>query len=168
MPDHIWSVLCYKGCLDTYTNQVSLLDVIENISLKPEGPIPQGDVRIPMPMSVVSLWTRSDYDVPETFETRLVLKVPNGSVLATKEIIKADLQSHTRIRTFARLQAFPYQGPGLYKYIVEYRGMPNVPWQAVATIPVDVRVEAPPPEAPVTPTKAGRKRRASRGIAKKA
>src|SRR6266403_656544 len=41
MAKHVWSVLCYKGCLDQYTNQVSLLDVIEGIIIKPMEPVPE-------------------------------------------------------------------------------------------------------------------------------
>ena len=166
MPDHIWSVLCYKGCLDSHSNQVSLLDVIEGISLRPIEPIIKANVHIPIHMNVVSLWTRSNYDTPETFETRLVLGVPDGSEISTKEII-ADLQGHTRIRTFMSLETFPYRGPGLYKFIVQYRRTSNDPWKKVASIPLDVRVEQVPAEVRVTARTSVRKRRALRGTASK-
>lgn len=167
MPEHIWSVLCYKGCLDSYTKSVSLLDVIESITLRPREPVPKGDVHIPIQMNLVSLWTRSDLNTPETFETRIHLEVPDRSAISAKKELTADLQNHVRIRTFIRFETFPYRGPGLYKFIVEYRSTSNDPWREVASIPLDVRVEQMAAEAPATPTRDTRKHRASRGIAKK-
>lgn len=161
MPKHIWSVLCYKGCLDQYTNQVSLLDVIENISLRPTGPAPSGNVHIPIQMNLVSLWMRSDLNSPETFETRIIVKAPDGFEHPSNELV-ADLQTHTRIRTFRRFEILPYRGPGLYEFIVEYRGTASDAWNSVVAVPLDVRVEEVPAGAPATPKTVRRRRRLRR------
>src|SRR5262245_60174861 len=77
MAKHVWSVLCYKGVVDQFTNQVSLLDVTETVVVKLLEPVPQAtdaetnDVRLPMNLHLVTLWIRSNLAVPEECDTRV-------------------------------------------------------------------------------------------------
>lgn len=148
MPQHIWSVLCYKGCLDTYSNQVSLLDVIEGVSLKTNQL--QGPLRVPVQMSLVSLWLRSEPGVAETFEARANLVMPDGTELPGL-VTTADLKTYSRIRTFMRIEGLEFRTPGLYWLAVEHRPSADSEWVRASRVPLDVqieRVESATPESP--------------------
>jgi len=151
MPQLIWSVLCYKGCLDSYSNQVSLLDVIEGLSIKTNQL--QDPLRVPVQMSLVSLWLRSEPGVPETFEARANLVMPDGSELPGL-VTNADLQTHSRLRTFMRIEGLEFRGPGLYWLAVEHRPAADSEWIRGGKVPLDVqieRVERATPESPARP-----------------
>jgi hypothetical protein len=139
MPRHVRSVVCQKGVLDKYTNNVSLLEIIEDIKITPESPLPSGRVNIRASLHLVTLWCRTDRDAPETFEARSVVILPDGSEVAGVPM-EAGLQQHRRLRTFMRMEVMPFDGPGVYCFAVEYRSSPKEQWTRVATIPVEIQV----------------------------
>jgi hypothetical protein len=136
MAEHIWSVLCLRGLLDQHTNQVSLIDTIEGFRLSEPGP---GNVAMPLPLTIVSLWLRSDPGTAETVNIRTVLIAPDGSEIVPKNVLRADLEK-ARLRTFQKLEAFPHRGPGQYRFAVECRDDKSDDWQRVASIPVEIDV----------------------------
>lgn len=141
MPEHIWSVLCYKGCLDQYSNLVSLLDVIEGIQLRSIGPLPAGEkafVGLPFQLNLVSLWARAAPDTPEKFSVRALVVKPDGAEVVPQVFIDGDLTEKRRLRTFMRLDALPFGGPGVYRFAVECRS--DDEWRRVASIPLEVEV----------------------------
>src|SRR5215510_5570025 len=88
MPEHVWSVACYRGCLDSYTNLVSLLEVTEGVTVQVAAeapPTPPADlnaaviVPLKMPLHVVSLWMRSELETAESFKIRTVIVTPDGA-----------------------------------------------------------------------------------------
>ena len=66
MVEHVWTVLCQKAPIDRDTNDLSLHSVLEEITLLEEPPevSSKGNVVMigPLPMTVVSLWARSEAD----------------------------------------------------------------------------------------------------------
>jgi hypothetical protein len=164
MPEHIWSVVCHRGCLDTYTNLVSLLEVTEGLTIRAVGePIPAPDVTaiatLPSPLHIVSLWTRSDINAPESFQLRSVLITPDGTEFAAPGAGVGDLKEHHRLRSFLQAPGLPVRGPGTYRVAVEWRRDDESRWERVARIPFEVRFEivksAASPEttsAPVAPS----------------
>lgn len=77
----IWSMLCEKPLIDSQTNNVSLINIIEEFS------VPNVPISIPQPFFIVSLWQRelSDKNKPENFEYRIMLVSPSKS---ERELIK--------------------------------------------------------------------------------
>jgi hypothetical protein len=152
MAKHLWSVLCYKGILDQYTNQVSLLDVIEGITAtaqEPPRPLEEGKaLRVPASFMLVSLWMRSDVGAPEEITTRVRLVAPTG-VSRRPNVVKVDLTKHVRSRTFMRFEGLPYHGDGYYQFIVEVQGEQADQWRVVAEVPLEFKLEyaTPPAEA---------------------
>src|ERR1700680_1609198 len=126
MPDHAWSVFCYKGCIDRLTNQASLLDVIEAMTLAPSQEMissPLGSTAFRARCDLVTLWTRSDLETPERFRTRVRLVATTGdSLLVGEEIIDVDLGTQERHRTVLKMDALPYWGGGVYRFVVELEG----------------------------------------------
>jgi len=151
MAKHIWSVLCYKGVLDQYTNQVSLLDVVEGITAKLLAPAPTGEgreVQVPLQgLMLVTLWTRSDLAVPEEATTRVRMIVPGGAS-RRPNVVKVDLTKHVRSRSFMRFESLPFHGNGYYYFVVEVQEEQTDEWHIVAELPLEFRLEQQPTMTP--------------------
>lgn len=160
MPEHIWSVLCYKGCLDQYTNQVSLLDVVEGVTIRTIGAPPRKAKNVAMPfnLNIVSMWLPADRSIPEKIQVRVVVIAPDGTEISPGGYLEGDLTSRPRLRTFMRFSAVPYHGGGTYRFAVEYRGSEGDQWRRVASLPMDLEIGEPLPDATPARTK---KRKAS-------
>lgn len=138
MPQLIWSVLCYKGCLDSYSNQVSLLDVIEGLSIKTNQL--EGRLTIPVQMNLVSFWMRSEPGVPEAFEARANLVMPDGTQLPGL-VLSGDLQTNLKLRTFMRIEGLEVRDPGPHWLALEYRTSAESEWVRVGKVPLDIQIE---------------------------
>lgn len=142
MPRHIWSVLCKRGILDRYTNSVSLIDTVEGFNLTFVQPVPEGQrVTIATAMHLVTLWIRSDRNEPETFEARPVIIMPSGDEVGG-HVLTVNLELMF-VRTFMKLEAMPFEGPGLYWFAVEYRRAPTDEWARVSSVPLDLMMPGP-------------------------
>lgn len=141
MAKHIWTVLCYKGSLDKYSNQVSLLDVLEEVEVGLVEAIPEDaeNAVIPFNMNLVSLWIRSDPETPESVSTRYSIVSPKGDVVLTWDHA-VSLSEHMRARSFLRLAQFPFRGPGDYAFRVEMRDEESGQWNRVSEVPLRLKI----------------------------
>lgn len=143
MAEHVWSVLCYKGVIDKFTNQVSLLDVIEAFNfeevpqLPPESERPEGTF-FRVQAQVVSLWVRSQHDIPETVRWRVAIRLPTGKIETGDTQTEADLSAGTRGRSILQFPVLPFAGMGTYWFDVQAADGDN--WITKASIPVELRL----------------------------
>ena len=131
--------------MDQDTNNVSLIDIAEEIAISTKRPIPSDKWSgIPVEMTLVSLFTRSDYAAPERCHLRIELVAPDGKTFNDAEIplIEIDLDTHVRARTMVKLPAIPHRGVGVHNFVL-YMELGNKAWRKVATIPVNIRHVAP-------------------------
>lgn len=139
MARHVWSVLCSKGVVDEQSNQISLLDVLEHVSFEVASlPKQEGDnIRlVHFPCQLISLWTRSDHDVPELAECRLYLLKWDGS--ESKRVpMEVDLRKSPRFRSTFRMEGVPL-GTGLLWFVVECRSSADDTWIEAARVPLEV------------------------------
>lgn len=147
MARHVWSVVCYKASIDNQDNNVSLLEVLEQITLQ-EDPFSADDASSQhgnvTPMlgakhQLCTLWMRDDPRKPELSYTRMRVLSPQqqdiGSVVRS-----IDLRASRRSRMILQARALPYKGPGFYEFVVEWGAGENGPWSQVASIPLEVRL----------------------------
>jgi hypothetical protein len=144
--NHVWSVLCTRSVLDQETNNISLIEVIEELTLTPD-PRAQSDQSFVVPINceLVSLWTRSVVTEPERGTARTVLIGPRGERISEHET-SVDLSVHLRSRIRARLAGLPISSAGIYGFLIQRLQGERV--EDVATIPVRVvfgPVEGQPP-----------------------
>lgn len=142
MARHVWSVLCSRSIIDRESNNLSLFDVIERVSItedlatleakKAENP----DSGIAIEYDVASLWVRSDPDVPEAVTGRIKIVTPTGKETVTPNYFINLMGQARRFRQRAHLIGFPYDGLGRYWIKVEYDAPGGA--QVVAEIPVEV------------------------------
>ena len=139
MAEHVWSVLCYKGCLDKFTNQVSLLDVLDRITIEPvEGM--EIEAAFPLQADLVSLWYRSDWQKEESTKTRVRLRFPDGTWAPKDYVLEIDLTENPRNRTFVKMAVLPYEGKGVYRFVVEVLG-PDGEWRHCASVPLEMKLK---------------------------
>ena len=85
---HVWSILCSKGIIDKASNNISLIETLEEIHVPAEiiGGREGGLEVIPaIPLNWVTLWTRSDPTKAEKNWTRNTIVSPSGKNLGGRE-----------------------------------------------------------------------------------
>lgn len=142
MIDHVWTVVCSQAIVDRDSNNVSLQNVIEQITI---ADVPKPDGIIPLGLQVMTLWARSDFDVPSRGQARLTLLLPSGKSAKEFESI-LDLSEARRLRTGLRVEGFPASESGRYSFRVEFRNEGEELWHLGATVPIEVVFEPPKAE----------------------
>jgi hypothetical protein len=132
MISHAWTVICERTSVDSVTNNISL-DVVEQLNGSSPVEPPQGNLLLPYPLRVASLWYRSDGD-PEHAEAVVQMHDPNAQLLGEFRV-PIDAESR-RVRTVVTLGAVPYTSPGIYFFVVRLLDA------EVARVPLEIRVEA--------------------------
>ncbi len=150
MITHIWSVLCARTVIDSETNNISLIDVLEQLNLKVE-PVPDGKVGlVPIPYEVVSFWRRTRSNEPTQGRARLRLLAPDGKEIGPAHEVQLDLSAHPRLRSRARGLGIPVLVSGEYHFTVELQSEDGGTWDEVARIPLQVTIEPAEGAGPVT------------------
>lgn len=119
----IWAVLCLNSVIDRQTNNLSLFNILEEISVLPvpaQGPQSKGpgDLTFAPTFELVTLWGRSDENVPERGYGRVKLSLPASSSEAPKVAVEyeVDLTKYLRLRQIGRIHGLPAAGEGVYTY----------------------------------------------------
>jgi hypothetical protein len=140
MIEHVWTVLCRDSVIDRDSNNLSLFNVLEQITVHSEMEGDEAAVA-PIEMEAVSLWSRSDDDVPAKGVQRLTLLSPSGETLASGEQ-EIDLSKHRRFRNRVRFGGLPVKGAGRYIFRVEQKNEGEAEWQHVTGVPLELTFEA--------------------------
>lgn len=144
---HVWSVLCAKSVTDSVTNNISLIDVVEQIAaVPPTTPSPQGTGMVLVPLEIVSLWARENPSIPARGRARVDLVGPNGAALANFQF-EIDLSRFERLRTQGKMNGVPVVAAGLYSFIVSMQQGPQDSWLEVARVPLQMILGTSPAEA---------------------
>jgi hypothetical protein len=128
MAEHVWTVLCQKTLLDPQTDVISIVDVLEKITLtglvaveeelaKAHGKGRKGLV-FPVLMQLVTWWVRSDYTKPEKLDIRIAILDPSGERLLVQEV-PIDLTESSARRMTLRFQEFQMTQEGVYWFAIE-------------------------------------------------
>jgi hypothetical protein len=129
--------------LDRETNSLSLIDIIENISMSPVPQSASDEARqglggLVADIELVNSWWRSDPLVSESGFQRVRLVFPDGELLVLDESSIVDLAKFSRLRARLRLAGIPVKGPGRYWFCSEYRSIESEPWTEFGRIPLDL------------------------------
>jgi hypothetical protein len=135
---HCWTVVCSRSSMDSESHNVSMFEVLEQLTV--QGPLPEGRGQVVMPHEVVSLWTREDLEKGGSAEARHGVIAPSGWSSQGKSL-QIDLTRYNRLRSRARQGSFPLEGPGLYWITTEFRKATDEEWQEVSRVPLEVRVQ---------------------------
>jgi hypothetical protein len=143
MISHIWSVLCSRSVVDTRSKNVSIQNALEQVNVTGE-PAP-GQV-VPMRMEVVSMWVRTEPEIPAQGKLRVEFHAPSGKVFGQLEL-PVDLTKHERFRSQVHFDGLPAEEVGRHYFYVNLQEEDEGEWRQVAAVPLTM-VFRPPQEKP--------------------
>jgi hypothetical protein len=134
----VWTVVCSKTSTDRDTNNISLFEVLEQLNgqVPPEQAGQQG--LLAFSLEVVSLWIRSDANVPERGTGRLVHVDADASEYPPVEFT-VDLTEHKRMRTLVQIGGLRVRRSGTHVMRIDFQHGEE-PWATVAAVPLDVNL----------------------------
>jgi hypothetical protein len=133
MIEHVWSVLCSQAVIDRDTNNISLFNALEQVTI-PASPPPGG--ALVMQYEVTTFWAR----VGEPVEGKMRLRVlgPEGQALLATEA-GLDLVTAERTRNRLLFQQLPIVGEGIYRFVLDLFDDAEAEWVQVARLPLQVK-----------------------------
>jgi hypothetical protein len=140
MINHVFSVICDKSSIDSETNKVSILEVLEQLIVFTDQ---SERISLPIQFELFSLWTRAQFDKPAQGQMRIHFCNPSG-VCKVQAEVAIDLSSVLFYRTRFRANGIELVGPGVYKFVVELKPDEKTEWVEVAQLPLWVTYQIPP------------------------
>lgn len=140
MIDHVWTVVCSRAVIDRESNNVSLQNVLEQVTIATE-PMPK--TLMPLPFDVVTLWARADPDQPCSGRMRLTLVFPSGGTFEAPLEAEIDLSKVERNRQRFRFPGLPMAESGRHIFRVELIQNDQLDWHQVASVPLTIILKRP-------------------------
>lgn len=142
MIQHAWSVLCLNFIANKYSNNISLIEIIEQLNV-PSEPAKSGEQLImPVNFMLASLWFRGDDDGDST-TVRVFFVTPDGMRSQPQEQ-SISFGGQKRVRVFTPIAAVPVMSNGLYLLAIEQKSGSD--WLQVGQTPLEVTFS--PPQVP--------------------
>ena len=138
MIKHIWTVICRKSTVDQESNNISLIEVVEQVTISGKQKSDSTEILVPMDFEIISLWSRDCDGVSVRGTAKIILINPNNEEITIKEI-DIDLTVYKRLRTRIKFATFGVKYPGRHEFKVFLKN--NSEWNEVANIPVQIDVE---------------------------
>lgn len=129
-----FALLAQSVSVDRESNNLSIINVIDELAVPKETPNPPKGkpVTVGFTFALLVVWERTTSSVPETKEGRIVLIGPNSKRPAGIAPLKIDLTGpNQRCRTVLRANVLPYQGPGIYRFVVQLKA--GTKWRRVGS-----------------------------------
>lgn len=138
----VWSVLCQSASFDVQTNNVSLFNILEQITVFGE---PSASKAAIIQAELVSLWARENIETPTTGQMRVYYIDPNGNH-AVPLSLEINLSQANYHRTRINMSGFPIIAKGEYNFYIEYQVQGDEQWKLAAKIPLMVLAQEPIPQ----------------------
>lgn len=140
MIEHVWSVVCLNSIIDNESNNISLIETLEQIALKKKdkASLP---AFIPISLHLVTLWAKTPQGGSNKGIARVFVENPMNKKSPPLEY-EIDLSKTKRFRQRIRVQGFAVEKPGYYYFVVQFKDIESAQWKDVARIPIEVLVES--------------------------
>lgn len=137
----IWSVLCESTVTDRDTNQVSLFNVVDNLAIPvpPANELDDPNGLVPTGSSLVTLWARSNPEIPEVVTGRVVFLGPDNEALFTFEH-PVELTEAPTGRGIFVMPGLPLGLQGIYRFKIAAKS-PDSDWQELFELPLRVVIQ---------------------------
>jgi hypothetical protein len=141
MAEHRWSVLCHRGCIDKYSNMLSILDVTDELIIQATRDPESENASVTLELQLVTMWARSEPDRPEISWSTVMLRLPDGNAVLVSPAADVNLESHSRLRLILRVQTIPFKGEGTYWFIIGAANSSDGPFEPVGRVPLDIKIK---------------------------
>jgi hypothetical protein len=142
MARHQWTILCSQATVNSLTNNISLIEVIDELTAQVPAHIDPAvgfpaDTIVPVFMTVVSSFERDDKNTPERLIGRLSLISPVGSNVDTNFDI--DLSAFQRVRCILGHGGLLVRQPGIYIFRIAVQDQSGV-FTDVSNVTVELKL----------------------------
>jgi len=138
---HIWSILSKKSIIDSVSNNISIMEVIDEFKIDitiPKNLSETKKVAIPVELEITSLWYRDTPAGEYPFDFRIQLYDPSGNIANNFEGKLFFQKDKKRLRSQSKIQGFPVNESGVYKFVVGFKDKDMQQYKNVAGLPIDV------------------------------
>jgi hypothetical protein len=142
MIKHIWTVVCKESKVDAETNNLSIIDILENVQFQAQVNgadfnANQGNpIAIPLGMQIASLFFREAKTGEESIDVKTKILDPKGKQLGEIDNVVKFQNGLNRMRNIIKFNSLAVTEDGTYLFQVFVREKSG--FKNVATIPVDV------------------------------
>ncbi len=139
----VWSVLCKESMINADDNNVSLLGILEEVTLFISAQQLQGIVSqtysVPFLYEIVSLWQKTDAVTINAEIVYRFLDGQNNEVFSGSQHIEIP-KTAKRFRSRIKFTGIVVKHPGDYHFDVQIKELPTSSLQSVATIPLELKI----------------------------
>ena len=141
----VWAILCKNTIVNRDTNNMTLVEVVEEINVVAEPPeestADEPGFSTVLDIHLVTLWTRTDPSVPEKGQARFTVLTPKGRTVSSSEL-EIDLTEGPRLRADGHLleSSFPFSNDGIYLFKIEAKAT-ETQWEEMYELPLWVRIQ---------------------------
>lgn len=136
---HVWSLLCRKSIIDKETNNISILEILEQVEVNASVPSNAVfPVKIPLSYELVSMWTREHASEKGTATIEISIVGPDGKV---GESMVKELEfppSIPRMRSRFRITGIEISKSGVYEFHVHVKEQADTDAVEVAVVPLSI------------------------------
>ncbi len=138
--EHLWSILCASSAIDFETNNVTISNIIEDLSVVNQGTNDNKEVAegilVPVNFQIVSLWRKVSGDSATSADVRLEFVDPSGKILNSNEF-KLDIpEDKKRMRQRVNIPVLQITSSGEYFYKISYREDSKGEFKHIYSIPL--------------------------------
>lgn len=144
-----WAMVCGSSSVDQNTNNLSLFNVFEEITVNNlSAQIPQGQQQIKpgdtiavlFPHEVITVWSRDDVNQEARAEMKVEFIDPSGKVLFSNNPAILFEDKKQRMRIIMKINGMQITKPGLYRYVISLKTLADASAKEVATLPIMVKI----------------------------
>lgn len=145
MLNHIWSLLCRRAIVDSGTNNLTISDVLEeltiDIKVEKQNADSMKQINLPLEFEIVSFWKKED-DSTTHLKADCEVEVVNPEGKHMKTFAqKIDMPSGMkRLRTMLRVMGFVVEGSGEYNLKVNVKEEGQKNYKTVSVLPLTVNI----------------------------
>lgn len=143
MIKHIWSILCRTSVINDETNNITLQNVFEQLSvnIKPSGSKKTPEkINIPIEYELVSLWLR--FKEKGLLKANVVIDIidPKGQKIKSFEQKLEFPTKYKRMRSRLKIKGLNLTTSGNYIYRVKIKEKGKDKYQLVADLPLEINL----------------------------
>ena len=137
---NLWTIICSKSVVDSTSNQLSLFDCIDEITVNFSNAedIKKPIKNIPINFEIVSLWLNENISLVRKLDFVIEIIDPEGKTLKVIEKEAIFEKNKKRLRTIMKISGLSITTEGKYLFRVKYKEADNDFIIATET-PVDIR-----------------------------